>query len=277
MHWRKVGWVLFAFIIVLPFVFSSIGPRPVGFSLSNEGVAAEPITATVYSRGEASKVSPFGGQKSEVPKASESAQSDRWQKSPGTLLAQAQRSISDKDGARAFELANLVWECSMMPGYMSALNEAPASPNPSIAARMKERRLAVQREFSSCQTLGGNESDLRQLRLQLLDTAVEARVVGAAATSFMLGVRSPAVLHGVVIDAKAGNLESIQWVSSYDFQTVSIARDEHQSIRYALYLASSDKKAGVEATFRAKLADTVANANGLERFDPSKGAKLRVD
>lgn len=166
-----------------------------------------------------------------------------WGMYTGTMQDQVQTALTDRNGPMAADLAAKLWKCernAIMLAYNSSRG-GDSGGDPAIQAVRNARLQEEQREISACQTVGGDQN---QVRLQLLNVAVEQKVVGAADTSFQAGVRTPDVLKQVVRDAREGDLFSLFNVATYNPTLFGINADTQSAIRYALKIASEDPSVG---------------------------------
>lgn len=166
-----------------------------------------------------------------------------WGMYAGTMQDQVQKALTDRSGPMAADLAAKLQECfdiSRLQAYNSGRG-GNSGGDPAIQAIGNAYLQEEQRQISACQTVGG---DQKQVRLQLLNVAVEQKVVGAADTSFQAGVRTPDVLKQVVRDAREGDLFSLFNVATYNPTLFGINADTQSAIRYALKIASADPSVG---------------------------------
>jgi hypothetical protein len=163
-----------------------------------------------------------------------------WDKYPGTLDAQIQTALSDRSGEKSADLANKLQECDVA-ALMVSLPSTAQTQDVQLQAMHANQIQEYQRILARCQTVVG---DRKQVRLKLLDVAVEQKVVGAAAESFGLGVRKAEVLQGVVSDATGGDLKSLYMVAANTLDSIGTTAERQQAIRYAMEVASQDPVVG---------------------------------
>jgi hypothetical protein len=160
-----------------------------------------------------------------------------FSKYPGTLQTQAELALSTRNGKMAADVARYIRECTTNSQLLSLelSSGQSASASPELQAIRKARLEEYNRQHSACQTLAG---DPHQLRLKLLEIAVESQVFGAASDAFGAGSRSPAVLTGLSSDARAGDLGAIFQIAANLHSTVGVSWEEQLVFRYALQLAA---------------------------------------
>lgn len=161
----------------------------------------------------------------------------------GTLNDQIEKALTIKDGEMAADLAAKLLDCDVNALVMAVngSNGGGAAADPALQAIRIARLQEYQRQFASCQTVPGNRT---QVRLQLLDIAIEQKVVGSAVNGFNAGVRRPDVLQQVALDAAQGELSSLFTVAAYKSTLFGIDAAAQQSARYALKIASEDGTVG---------------------------------
>jgi hypothetical protein len=196
----------------------------------------------------------------------------------GTLNDQVERALAAKDGPVAANLASKLKECDINQRILEVESSQGARPNadPAVQAVRMERLLEYQRNIASCQTVPG---DLKQVRLRLLDLAIQQGVVGAATESFLAGSRAPATLSHVVSDANSGDISALTNVAMYDTKVFGITREEQDAARYALKLAATDADVGTRVATYLKVAESYAVPNssfdfsGISSAARTKGAE----
>jgi hypothetical protein len=156
---------------------------------------------------------------------------------PGTLQTQVELALSSRSGKMAAGVARYIRDCTTNSQLLSIelSSGQSASASPELQAIRKARLEEYNRQHSACQTLAG---DPHQLRLKLLEIAVESQVFGAASDAFGAGSRSPAVLKGLSSDARAGDLGAIFQIAASLHSTVGVSWEEQLVFRYALQLAA---------------------------------------
>ncbi len=178
----------------------------------------------------------------------------------------------------AANLAGMLKECEISQKILEVESSQGARPNtdPAVQAARMERLQEYQRLQASCQTVPG---DQKQVRSRLLDLAIQQRVVGAATESFLAGSREPATLSQVVSDASAGDVSALTNVAMYETKLFGISRDEQDAARYALKLASADPDIGWRVINSLKVAEGHAVPNssfdfsGISSSARAKGAE----
>ena len=137
-----------------------------------------------------------------------------WKQYPGTLNDQVEKALVTKDGKMAADLAAKLLECEQdsMVLEVEGSQGGGAARDPAFQAVRNARLQELHRHIASCQTIAG---DQKQLRLQLLEAAMEQKVIGAAVQSFYLGVRRPDVLQQLALDAEQGDLLSLSQLATY--------------------------------------------------------------
>lgn len=196
----------------------------------------------------------------------------------GTLNDQVDRAFAAKDGPMAANLAGKLKECEISQKILEVESSQGARPNtdPAVQAVRMERLQEYQRLQASCQTVPG---DQKQVRARLLDLAIQQRVVGAATESFLAGSREPATLAQVVSDASAGDVSALTNVAMYETKVFGISRDEQDAARYALKLASADPDVGKRVVNSLRVAESYAVPNssfdfsGISSAARAKGAE----
>ncbi|WP_416761802.1 hypothetical protein ACNI65_06075 [Roseateles sp. So40a] len=176
---------------------------------------------------------------------------------PGTLNDQVGRALAAKDGPMAANLAFMLKECEINMGILEVASSEGANPHTDqelLAMRLARLR-QYEREFAACQTVPG---DHKQVRLRLLDLAVQQGVVGAARESFSMGSREPATLSQLIRDANAGDRYSLLNVARYDRKLLGITRDEQDAVRYALKLGAADPETGFRVVNSLRIAEEYA-------------------
>ncbi len=167
----------------------------------------------------------------------------------------------------AANLAFMLKECEINMGILEVASSEGANPHtdPELLAMRLERLRQYEREFAACQTVAG---DHKQVRLRLLDLAVQQGVVGAARESFSMGSREPATLSQLIRDANAGDRYSLLNVAMYDRKLLGITRDEQDAVRFALKLSSADPDVGARVVNSLRIAEEYAVPNS--HFDFSE-------
>lgn len=162
-----------------------------------------------------------------------------WSRYPGTLQDQVEKALSNRDGKMAADLAAKLKTCDRNARMLEVAGSqgGESGSTPSLQAIRNERLQEYQRQIAICQSVVG---DQKQVRMRLLDVAVEQKFVGAANQLFNLGVRRPDVLQQVVRDAQEGDLASISDVAAYNTSVFGIDKDTQDAVRYSLQAASSD-------------------------------------
>ena len=166
-----------------------------------------------------------------------------WGLYAGTMQDQVQKALADRNGPMAAELAARLQTCDInlfKQAYRSSLG-GDSSADPAIQAIQKERLQEEQRQISACQAVAGDHA---QVRLQLLNVAVEQKVFGAADAAFQAGVGTPDVLNQVVRDATEGHATSLYNVATYNPTVFGIDAETQSAVRYALKIASADPSVG---------------------------------
>ena len=161
----------------------------------------------------------------------------------GTMQDQVQKALTDRDGPMAANLAAMLQEC-LLTARLHAFNSSRgriSSGDSAIETVHNAKLQEEQRQIAACQTVSG---DHEQVRLQLLNVAVERKVFGAADISFQAGVRTPDVVKLLVRDAKAGSLGSMFQVATYNPAVFGIDADTQSAVRYGLKIASVDASVG---------------------------------
>jgi hypothetical protein len=194
-----------------------------------------------------------------------------WDKYPGTLDGQIHRALDNHDGEMALDLADKLQKCKFVSFALDPSHSSPLPPPQGAAAQRAEVELIqdYQRIDANCQTIAG---DRDQLRLRLLDVAIEKKVVSAAVESFHLGTRRPDVLQGVVEDARVGDISSLTSVAYHKASDFEISGDTQRAIRYALEVASNDPDVGKMVRPYLELAERASVPVGGEvspKFDSS--------
>lgn len=166
-----------------------------------------------------------------------------WGMYTGTMQDQVQKALADRDGPVAADLAAKLQTCDLnlfKQAFRGSLG-GDSSADPAVQAIRNERLQEEQREVSACQTVAGDHA---QVRLQLLNVAVEQKVFGTADAAFQTGVRSPDVLKQMVGDAREGSLHSLLQVATYNATLFGIDADTQSAVRYALKITSADASVG---------------------------------
>lgn len=189
----------------------------------------------------------------------------------GTLNDQVQRAFAAKDGAMAADLAGKLKECDINQKILEVESSQGARPDadPAVQAVRMERLQKYQRLHAACQTVPG---DQKQVRLRLLDLAIQQGVVGAAIESFLAGSREPATLSQVVNDANSGDVSALTNVAMYDTKVFGISRDEQDAARYALKLAATDPDVGTRVATYLRIAESYAVPNSSFEFSAISNA-----
>ncbi|MEI8324386.1 MAG: hypothetical protein WCH44_03300 [Betaproteobacteria bacterium] len=162
---------------------------------------------------------------------------------------QVQKALTDRNGPMAADLAAKLQDChinSRLLAFNSSIG-GNSSADPAVQAIQKEQLQEYQRQISACQAVAGDHA---QVRLQLLDVAVEQKVFGAANTRFQADlitssvVPTPDVLNQVARDATEGDLGSLCNVATYNPTVFGIDAETQSAVRYALKIASADPSVG---------------------------------
>ncbi|MFY7820022.1 MAG: hypothetical protein ACOVP3_04170 [Rhodoluna sp.] len=185
----------------------------------------------------------------------------------GTLNDQIERALSINDGPGAASLAAKLNDCDIGLRILAVESSQGAQPNsdPAVQAIRLARLQEYERLVASCQTVPG---DRNQLRLRLLDLAVQQGIMGAAVESFEAGSREPRTVSRVVGDAILGDLKSLTTIAMYDAKVFNVSRDVQDAARYALQLASNTPITGRRVVNYLKIAESYAAPNS--EFDSSK-------
>ena len=183
----------------------------------------------------------------------------------GTLNDQVERALAAKDGFMAAKLAATLKECDISQRILEVDSSrgAPPDADPAVQAVRLERLREYQRLQSSCQTVPG---DQKQVRMRLLDLAIQQGVIGAATESFLAGSREPATLSQVVRDAYAGDVNAMTNVALYETTLFGITRDQQDAVRYAMKLVSTDPDVGSRAANFLRVAESYAAPNSSFDF-----------
>ena len=195
-----------------------------------------------------------------------------WGMYTGTMQDQVQKALADRNGPMAADLAAKLWDCfvhGMQLEYASS-NGGDSGGDPAVQAVRKEQLQEYQRQVSACQAISG---DHRQVRLQLLNVAVEQKVVGAANASFQSGVRTPDVLKMLVRDSTQGDLYSMVQVALNNAALLGIDIQAQSAVRYALKIASTDTSVGARIGPFVELSEKIApvwDTENLSTYDYSK-------
>ncbi len=198
-----------------------------------------PTTPSIVTSDAAQEVTPTSSQ-NQIPRLSRKLE---WNKEPGTLNDQIAKAFDTRNGDTAIDLAAKLQECELNNKVLAAQGSQGGDVNasPAVQAARNERLQEYQRIAASCQTVGG---DQQQLRLRLLEVALEQKVPGAAAEMFMTGDRRTGVVQQVASDATNGDIQAMFQVASNRATAFSISSDTQDAIRYALKLASDDPNFG---------------------------------
>lgn len=247
-------------------VASASGAQSAGFNQAETRAAASAPTASA-----ASAASTTG----QLP----AAQVTSGHQAAGTLNDQVERALAAKDGLMAAKLAGTLKECDISQRILeieSSRGSRP-DPDPAIQAVRMERLQEYQRLQASCQTVPG---DQEQVRMRLLDLAIQQGVIGAATEAFLAGSREPATMSQVVRDANAGDVNAMTNVALYETSLFGITRDQQDAVRYALKLVSTDPEVGTRAANFLRVAESYAAPNssfdfsGISAAARAKGAEI---
>ncbi len=184
----------------------------------------------------------------------------------GNLNDQIHRAFTEKDGRLAANLASKLKECdvNMMILTVESSKGAPPDSDAALLEIRKERLQRYERMNASCQTVPG---DQHQVRMRLLELAIQQEVVGAATESFEAGSRDPMTLSRVVGDASAGDIRALTTVAMHDIRVFGVTREDQDAARYALKLASIDPVVGERVVNYLKVAESYGAPNA--NFDLS--------
>lgn len=166
-----------------------------------------------------------------------------WNLYPGTMQDQVQKALTDQNGPMAADLAAKLHECALnaMTHASNSSRGGLSHGAPAIQAILNARRQEQQRQIAACQAVVG---DHRQVRLQLLNVAMEQKVFGAANASFLAGVRTSDVVKQIVYEAREGHLGAIYHVATYSATLFGIDAETQAAVRYALKTATTDPTVG---------------------------------
>lgn len=242
------------------------GAQSVGSNQAETRAAASAPTASTASAASTAGQLPVA----QVPSGHQAA---------GTLNDQVERALAAKDGLMAAKLANILKECDISQRILEIESSQGAPPNldPAIQAVRMERLQEYQRLQASCQTVPG---DQKQVRMRLLDLAIQQGVIGAATEAFLAGSREPATMSQVVRDADAGDVNAMTNVALYETTLFGITRDQQDAVRYALKLVSTDPDVGTRAANFLRVAESYAAPNssfdfsGISAAARAKGAEI---
>lgn len=192
-----------------------------------------------------------------------------WNQYPGTLNDQVEKALVTKDGEMSADLAAKILECEQdsMVLEVEGSQGGGAAREPALQAVRSARLQELHRHIASCQTIAG---DQKQVRIRLLDTAMEQKVLGAAALSFQAGVFRPDVLQRLARDAEQGDISSLSHVATYKAALFGIDPATQQAARYALKIASEDPVVGnriINYYKRAEILAVVLAEEKSPKFD----------
>jgi len=242
------------------------GAQSVGFNQADTLAAASAPTASTASAASTTGQLPVA----QVPSGHQAA---------GTLNDQVERALAAKDGLMAAKLADTLKECDISQRILEIESSRGSRPDadPAIQAVRMERLQEYQRLQASCQTVPG---DQKQVRMRLLDLAIQQGVIGAATEAFVAGSREPATMSQVVRDANAGDVNAMTNVALYETTLFGITRDQQDAVRYALKLVSTDPDVGTRAANFLRVAESYAAPNssfdfsGISAAARAKGAEI---
>lgn len=209
---------------------------------------------------------------------STTSRSLNWGLYSGTMQDQVQKALADRIGPMAADLAAKLLDCQINSGLLmfnSSLG-GNSREDPAVQAIRNEQLREYQRQISACQAVAGDHA---QVRLQLLNVAVEQRVFGAADARFQAGVLlpggfpTPDVLSQLVHDATEGHLSSLFNVATYNPSVFGIDSETQAAVRYALKVASEDPIVGQRVVGRLKESEKIAPSWATEKsatYDYSK-------
>lgn len=228
------------------------GAQSVGFNQGDTRATASAPTAST-----ASSTSTTG----QLPVA----QVNSGHQAAGTLNDQVERALAAKDGLMAAKLADTLKECDISQRMLEIESSRGSRPDadPAVQAVRMERLQEYQRLQASCQTVPG---DQKQVRMRLLDLAIQQGVIGAATEAFLAGSREPATMSQVVRDANAGDVNAMTNVALYETTLLGITRDQQDAVRYALKLVSTDPDVGTRAATFLRVAESYAAPNSSFDF-----------
>jgi len=242
------------------------GAQSVGFNQADTLAAASAPTASTASAASTTGQLPVA----QVPSGHEAA---------GTLNDQVERALAAKDGLMAAKLAGTLKECDISQRILEIESARGSRPDadPAVQAVRMERLQEYQRLQASCQTVPG---DQKQVRMRLLGLAIQQGVIGAATEAFLAGSREPATMSQVVRDANAGDVNAMTNVALYETSLFGITRDQQDAVRYALKLVSTDPDVGTRAANFLRVAESYAAPNssfdfsGISAAARAKGAEI---
>lgn len=174
----------------------------------------------------------------------------------GTLNDQVQNALASDNSNEAVALAAKLKDCELNRQVMAVEGSRGATGSDAAAQAARVERIQdYQRQQSSCQTVAG---DQHQLRLRLLVKGAKDRVAGAAVEAFEAGSREADVLSQLVSDAKAGDVKALTTLAIYDPVLFGTTKDTQDAARYALKVAATDPSIGKRVENYLKIAESYA-------------------
>lgn len=180
-----------------------------------------------------------------------------WNRYPGTLNDQVSVAMASRDGMMALDLAAKLKECGVTSGILAIEGGVGGDPKAGTAAQaVRAARLEeYQRQIAKCQTVSG---DISQLRLELLNLAIDKHVFGAATQAFLDGSRDERVVRNVIDDGRRGDLSALFQMAINKPAVFGFDSDFQAAVRYALKVGSEDPTVGGRVKFYFEQAQVLA-------------------
>lgn len=185
------------------------------------------------SRGIADSLRPF------VEASYQSVDSNAY---PRGLEAAISEIGESKDGRMAFDTARTLSRCRFISLELDAFRENVGTVrDPAVRKALDDQFIEKNKLHSLCQTFSGDVLDAQK---QMLHVALNAGVVGSAASLLTLGVDDGRIRRTVLADAKAGELISLALVAGGDPARFSIDPAVQAAFRGGLVSAANSRGLG---------------------------------